>query len=355
MARHAFLLHNFSFIIHTSLRMDKSEMRLDPLRESWTIFSSARLHAPPFLARRRHAPEGKPFSPFAAGHEELAPHTLYSKPATGPWQVRVVPNRAPALRVEGDSLRHPDGFYDRTDGVGAHEVIIETPGPEPLEGLSLGAIGDVITAWKVRMLDLMRDGRMRAFFVIKDVGEQAGAHVAHSVSQLIALAVLPPTLVRKLEVSRDFYHRKKRSIFEDIWREEVRTGTRLVYENNGFAVFCPYASRTPFEMAVYPKRQCADFHGISDQEVAQLADALKTLLGKLGGALNRPPYHLMLYTAPTLTARRDYWNTLQADFRWHIEIEPALYYTSGFETATGCYVNAVLPETAAGVLRKVEV
>ena len=331
--------------------MDKSEMRLDPLRETWTIFSSARLHAPPFLNRRRGAPAER-FSPFSPGHEELAPHALYTKPASGPWQVRVVPNRAPALQVEGDPLRHPEGFYDRTEGVGAHEVIIETPGAEPLEALPLPAIGEVITAWKVRMLDLMRDSRMRAFFIVKDVGEQAGAQVPHSVSQLIALAILPPTLVRKLEVARDFYERKKRSIFEDIWREEVRTGTRLVYENNGFAVFCPYASRTPFELAVYPKRQCADFLGITDQEVQQLADALKSSLGMLAGALNRPPYHLMLYTAPSLTNRRDHWNTLQGDFRWHIEIVPALYYPSGFETATGCYMNSVLPETAAAYLRK---
>ena len=330
-------------------------MRLDPLRETWTIFSGSRLHAPPFLARRRGGPAPAKFSPFSAGREEMAPHTLYAKPATGQWQVRVVPNRAPALRVEGDPLRHPDGFYDCAEGVGAHEVIIETPGSEALEALSLSAIGDVITAWKVRMLDLMRDGRMRAFFIVKDVGEQAGSHVPHAVSQLIALAILPPTLVKKLEVSRDFYDRKKRSIFEDIWREEVRTATRLVYENNGFAVFCPYASRTPFEMAVYPKRQCADFHGISDQEVQQLADALKNSLGKLSGALNRPPYHLMLHTAPTRTTRRDHWNTLQADFRWHIEIVPALYYGTGFEAATGCFTNPVFPETAAAYLRKISV
>jgi len=333
--------------------MDKSEMRLDPLRETWTIFSSSRLHAPPFLARRRGAPAPEKFDPFIPGQEALAPHAIYSKPSTGPWQVRVVPNRAPALRVEGDPLRHPDGFYDRTDGVGAHEVIIETPGPDPLEALNLSAIGDVIIAWKVRMLDLMRDGRMRAFFIVKDVGEQAGSHVPHSLSQLIALAIIPPTLARKLELSRDFYERKKRSIFEDIWREEVRTATRLVYENNGFAVFCPYASRTPFELAIYPKRQCADFHGISDQEIPQLADALKTVLRKLAGALNRPPYHLMLSTAPTRTARRDHWNTLQADFRWHIEILPALYHQSGFEVATGCYTNSVFPETAAAYLRKI--
>jgi UDPglucose--hexose-1-phosphate uridylyltransferase len=330
-------------------------MRLDPLRETWTIFTSARLYPPPFLTRRKRGAGAEVFSPFAAGNEKLAPHALYTKAAGGAWRVRVVPNRAPALRVEGDPLRHPEGFYDRTDGVGAHEVIIETPGLEPLESLPLPAIGEVITAWKIRMLDLMHDVRMRAFFIVKDVGESAGAHVQHSVSQLIALAVIPPELERKLAVARDFYEHKKRSIFEDIWREEVRTATRLVYENNGFAVFCPYASRTPFEMAIYPKRQCADFHGISDQEAQQLADALKASLRKMSGALNRPAYHLMLYTAPTRTPRRDHWNTLEADFRWHIEIVPVLYYTTGFEMATGCHLNPVYPETAAAYLRKIEV
>jgi UDPglucose--hexose-1-phosphate uridylyltransferase len=335
--------------------MDKSEMRLDPLRETWTIFSSSRLHAPPFIARPRGAPAAERSSPFTPGREAMAPHTLYVRPHGGPWQVRVVPNRAPALGVDGDPFRHPEGFYDRMDGVGAHEVVIETPGPEPLEALSLSAIGEVIVAWKVRMLDLIRDSRMRAFFIVKDVGEQAGSLVSHSVSQLVALAVIPPTLARQLAIARDFYERKKRSIFEDIWREEVRAGSRLVYENNGFAVFCPYASRSPFELAVFPKRQCADFHGISDQEVQQLADALKTSLLKLAGALNHPPYHLMLHTAPTRTARRDHWNTLDADFRWHIEIVPALYYESGFEMATGCYLNPVFPETAGAYLRKITI
>src|SRR5215210_2232927 len=158
--------------------MNNPEMRLDPLRQSWTVFTHSRLSRPPFLRRPRNnvAPT---FSPFTQGNEHLAPQPLYttSAPDADRWQVRVVPNRAPALRVEGDVNRHPDGFYDRMDGVGAHEVIIETPGAEPMEELSLTAIQQVITAWKFRMLDLMRDPRMRAFFVVKDVGEAAGAQV----------------------------------------------------------------------------------------------------------------------------------------------------------------------------------
>ncbi|MEA3186426.1 MAG: UDPglucose--hexose-phosphate uridylyltransferase [Chthoniobacter sp.] len=331
--------------------MNETEMRLDPLRQTWTVFSEARLTKSPFAGARRSE---RGFSPFAAGHEQFTPPAISPQNGDG-WKVRVVPNRAPALRVEGDTQRRAEGFYDRMDGVGAHEVIIENPGPEPLEELSLPAIGNVITMWKNRMVDLLRDARLRAFFIVKDVGEPAGAQVSHALSQLIAMSVVPAPLLQKLDVAREFYERKKRSIFEDVLREEVRIGTRLVYENNGFAAFCPYASRAPFEVAIYPKRQCADFHGLSDQEIAQLADALKATLRKLARALDRPAYHLMLFTAPTRTARRDHWNTLDADFRWHIEIVPCLFYTSGFELGTGCCLNTVWPETAAEYLRKIEI
>jgi UDPglucose--hexose-1-phosphate uridylyltransferase len=330
--------------------MDKTEMRLDPLTQAWTVFSASRPIPPAFGSVRSEAPRE---SPFTAGSERFAPQALHASP--GPeWQVRVVPNRAPILRVEGDAARHSDGFYDRMDGVGAHEVVIEDPGDAAFEDLPLGQIEQIITAWKVRMLDLMRDPRMRSFTIVKNVGAAAGERVPHSVSQLLAMAVVSPLLLRKLQTARAFYEARKRSIFEDILSEEVRTGTRLVYENNGFTVFCPYASRAPFELVVYPKRQCPDFHGLTTQETAQLADVLKIALGKLNRALDHAPYNLMLFTAPTRTGRADHWTTIERDFRWHIEILPRLYFRSGVELATGCWLNSVWPEVAAAHLRTVE-
>ncbi len=82
---------------------------------------------------------------------------------------------------------------------------------------------------------------------------------------------------------------------------------------------------------------------------------LKTALRRMMKALDEPAYNLVLFTAPTRTRRHDHWNTLAEDFRWHIEIVPRLFYPNGFEVATGCYLNSVLPEAAAECLRKVEV
>jgi UDPglucose--hexose-1-phosphate uridylyltransferase len=333
--------------------MNNSEMRLDPLRQSWTIFSKSRLATPPLI---RTGPTAPAVSPFARGNEELTPPALYTRNAEGSdkWQMRVIPNRAPIFRVEGDHASRADGFYDHMDALGAHEVIVEDPGGGLLEDQPLPDMVRVIEAWKLRMLDLSRDMRMRAFFIVKNSGAPSGATVAHSVSQLIAMAVVPPALRRKLESAREFYEIKKRSVFGDILEEEFRTGTRLVYENNGFTVFCPYASRTPFEMAVYPKRQCADFHGISDQEMAQFADVMKMALLKMNCALDRPAYNFLIHTAPSRTPRRDQWNTIEQDFRWHAEIVPRVDYTGGFELATGCHVNTVWPEEAADHMRKIE-
>ena len=335
--------------------MQSNALRLDPLTEEWTVFSEERLVLPGAGSVRAEVEAGAAANPFLAGREGYVPQTLYQAPQEGVWRVRVVPNRIPLLRVEGEPERQPEGFYDRMLGAGAHEVIVETPDSRAFEELELEHVAEVIGAWRVRMLDLMRDVRMRSFTVVKSVGRPAGALIAHALSQLIAMAVIPLRLKRKLEISRAFYERKKRSIFQDILSEEVRSAVRIVYENHGFMVFCPYASRAPFELAVYPKRQCPDFHALDSAELVQLADALRVALRKLSGALDHPPYQLHLTTAPTRTGRSDQWGSLDRDFRWHIEILPRLYPMQAFELATGTWLNSVWPETAAEYLRTVEV
>lgn len=335
--------------------MPKNEMRLDPLTDEWTLFSEARAHQAPAPSLHEETGADPRADPFLAGMERYTAHTLHKSETGGEWKVRVVPNRAPVLRVEGDAERRGDGFYDHMEGVGAHEVVIETDDFRALEDLELWQMEQVILAWKTRILDLAHDKRLRAFTVVKAVGRAAGALVSHSLSQVVALAVIPSRLKRKLDVARAFYAQKKRSIFEDILSEEVRTGLRVVYENHGFCAFCPYASRTPFEMVLYPKRQSPDFQAITDEEVVQFADALKIVLQKLNGALDHPPYQLALVTAPARTERQDQWGTLDRDFRWHLEVLPRLYPCGPLELATGSWVSGVWPEVAAECLRDVNV
>ena len=269
------------------------------------------------------------------------------------WQVRVVPNRAPILRVEGDNAVQRDGIYEHLEGIGAHEVVIEDPGDRPFEDLSPAEIALVIRAWSTRIEDLMRDVRLRAFTVLKSVGRAAGQTFAHSLSQVVAMAVVPPVLRRKLRHAREHFSLKQKNIFEDIITQERSNAARVVHENGDFLVFCPYASSAPFEVAVWPKRQCADFHLITEGEVTRLAETLRLCLRKLNRALEFPACHFSLTTAPSCASADGNRGTLDEDFRWHIAIVPHLQPTGTLERATGCHVNGVWPETAADYLRSI--
>lgn len=328
--------------------MDKTDLRLDPLTREWTIFNESRA-LPPVNGSVRDEKLGE--SPFRAGLEHLAAHALHHSAGESGWQVRVVPNRLPVLRVEGDSRAQMDGIYEHLDAVGANEVVIEDPGSRSIEDLPPGALSQVIRAWAVRIEDLMRDTRLRAFTVVKSVGRLAGQTVAHSISQIIAMAVVPPLLRRKLRHAHEHFTLHKRSLFADIIQHERRNAARVVHENADFLVFCPYAASSPFELAIWPKRDGPDFHRITHEEADNLALSIGLALRKLNRAINHPPYHFALSTAPSRAANTEDLDTLEDGFRWHITISPVLRPQDALASATGCHVNGIWPEVAAGYLR----
>lgn len=279
------------------------ELRRDPLSGRWIVFSPERQQRPhDFAPALGEAPR---VDAFTWGHEHLTPPEVYAlRPVGSPngpgWQVRVVPNRFPALRIEGDLSPTGVGIYDQMNGIGAHEVIIETPDADlPLEGQTIEGIARVLKAFRSRIVDLSRDSRFRYILIFKNVGALAGASLQHPHSQLIALPVVPRNVQEKLGAARAHYHQKERNLFEDILRTEQKEGLRMVYENNSFALFCPYASRFPFEMCLLPKRQNPHFHQATDAELNLASEALRVGLRRLAQGLGTPPYNLILHTAPS--------------------------------------------------------
>jgi len=339
---------------------DMPELRKDIVTERWVIIATERAKRPHDFLPTATEPDHSP-CPFCPGNEEQTPPELWaSRTVGGPnqrgWNVRVIPNKFPALRIEGDMNREAEGIYDRMNGIGAHEVIIDTPQhDEALEDQPTSHIALALTASKERMIDLQRDTRFRYILVFKNVGREAGASLRHSHYQIIATPVTPFHVKTKLVGARDYFQRKERSVFHDILRQEQREKSRVVFENEGFLVFCPFAARFPFELCILPKRQAADYHSIEPTELLQLAEALKVTLGKLSRGLAKPQYNLIIQTAPSRNGYRrgGYWDTIDQDFRWHIEILPRLTQTAGFEWGTGFYINPTRPEDSAAFLREV--
>lgn len=331
-----------------------SQMRKDVFTGRWVIVAETDAVQPSDF--RFKAFVRKPaFCPFCETNEASTPPEVFAirRPgsmANGPgWSVRVVSNSQPRLRVEGELGRRAEGFHDLMNGVGAHEIIAETPRHDrSLHELDPEEISNVIRAYVARIADLEGDKRMRYVLIFKNHGEGAGAHtIFHSISQLMALPVTPRNIKTKLMMARDYYVRKERCLYCDVLEQELNKQQRLVAQNSDFAAFTPFASRFPFELCVLPKSHNSAFCRISNSEIGSLAHILRDILQKLDSTLGPVPYSLSLQNRAFVRPRKGYWKTIEEDFHWHLEILPQVFRVTGFEWASGFFYNPVPPEIAA--------
>ncbi len=250
------------------------ELRRDPIVGRWVIISTERSGRPRDLRATPAQSLAVTLCPFCPGQERLTPKEILayrpqSAAENGPeWSVRVVPNKFPALQVEGDMGREGIGLYDRMNGVGAHEVIIETSDhKEVLADMPGKRIENVLWAYRDRILDLKKDLRLRYILIFKNHGATAGATLEHSHSQLIALPIVPTSVMEEIEGCRAHYEQKERCIYCDIVRQESAEGSRVVAENVEFLCLTPYAPRFPFEMWIVPKRHASQFRGEPEDSI----------------------------------------------------------------------------------------
>lgn len=332
------------------------DLRRDPIIGRWVIISTERAVRPrDFVQDHQARQPSATLCPFCPGQEALTPREVLAyrpqggAPNTPGWTVRVVPNKFPALQVEGDMGREGIGLYDRMNGIGAHEVIIETPDHKtPLADLSAKQIEDMLWAYRDRMVDLKRDLRFRYILIFKNHGAAAGATLEHTHSQLIALPVIPTSVLAEIEGCRAHYRQKERCIYCDIIRQEVSDGDRVVTENAEFLAVTPFAPRFPFETWLLPKRHAAYFEESQKTQFEMLARALADCLRRMDRVLTKPAYNFILHNSPLHESTGDF-------YHWHIELIPKLTQVAGFEWGTGFYINPVTPEEAAKFLREAEV
>lgn len=328
------------------------ELRKDPITGRWVIIATERARSPWDYAVESSPPQGG-VCPFCPGNEAETPAEIEAtgrrddEPANGPgWSVRVIPNKFPALRVEGEMKRAGKGIYDLMAGVGAHEVVLETP----LHDVEMADLPDeqvekVMLTYRRRMLDLKRDGRLQYVLVFKNRGRAAGASLDHPHSQLIATPVVPKRVLEELKGAGQYYDYRERCIFCDMLQQELRDRERIVCENASFVATAPFASRFPFEVWVLPKTHAADFAAVSDQEARELACLMREALARLKRTLNDPAYNFMLHTLPLREADGK-------AYHWHVEIIPKLTSVAGFEWGSGFYINPTPPEAAAATLQE---
>jgi UDPglucose--hexose-1-phosphate uridylyltransferase len=328
------------------------ELRKDPVVGRWVIMSTERSKRPSDFHKQPEERKGGPCV-FCPGMEHLTPPEVLSFRAPGTsanqpgWRIRGVPNKFPALRIEGVAGRRGEGLYDLMNGIGAHEVVIETPDHDRgMADLEDPQIEEVLWAYRDRVLDLQRDERFRYVLIFKNHGADAGASLEHPHSQLIALPILPLSVQQELRGASEYYQLKERCIFCDIVFQEGGDRRRLIFENQSFIVACPFAARFPFELWIVPRNHGSHFEHATVAEYRDFAKAIKASLSALKVALDDPPFNYIIHSAPIGEQRSKY-------YHWHMEITPALTKVAGFEVGTGFYINPLPPETAAAHLREV--
>jgi len=327
-----------------------TELRKDPVVGRWVIISTERAKRPQEFPPEP-APRREGVCPLCPGSERMTPPEILGyrqagQPNDPNWTLRVVPNKFPALRIEGELGKAADGIYDRMHGIGAHEIVIESERHDvDLFELPEKRFEDVLWAYRDRIVDLKNDHRFKSVIVFKNHGAAAGASLAHSHSQLIALPVIPKRVMEEMTGCREYYRFRDRCLFCDIVVQELEQKVRIVEETGEFLAFAPYAPRFPFETWIVPKRHQCAYEMIEGDQANALAAVFRRTLRRLNLALENPPFNYIVHSAPFQERAADF-------FHWHIEIMPKLTKVAGFEWGSGFYINPTPPEESAKYLRE---
>jgi UDPglucose--hexose-1-phosphate uridylyltransferase len=326
------------------------ELRQDPTTKEWIVIATERARRPhDFRAAAQRAPQPAydETCPFCPGHEAATPPEVLARREHGAanepgWSVRVVPNRFAALLPEGSTDRRLErDFYRWMDGVGYHEVIVETPvHNRPMAHMERGEVQAILEAYRDRYLAMCADRRVEHVLIFKNYGEAAGTSLLHPHSQLVATPVVPAHIRLRNEEAIRYMDATGHCLYCDLIDTERRAGERVLFETPEFIVIHPFASGSPFETWILPKRHQSVYGQVRMEQLTDLAGVLQGVLARMSDLLNDPDYNYVLQSAPTDAEDEDY-------YHWHVQVMPRLTRIAGFEIGSGMRINTARPEDTA--------
>lgn len=329
------------------------ELRQDPVTGRWVVIAPLRSARPKEFIKE----EVEDFEidelncSFCPGNEHMTPPEIYSvrPPDTESdkqgWQIRIVPNKFPAFVENPVPLRAPSPFV-RRPALGYHEVIIHSPDHrKELSSMPLDHIIKLIEVYKMRFLQISGDSNIKYVHLMVNHGRDSGASLEHPHSQIFGLPLIPEVIQDELGGSLWFNQSRKKCVFCWMLDEEAKSKERVLFENEGFLSFAPFASRFPFEIWVVPKRHTPSFSAIQTVEIEGLARMLSGVLSAFNEKLGRPSYNFFIHSSPCDGGDYPY-------FHWHAEVFPRVSMISAFELGTGIMINPTAPEKAVEIFKK---
>ncbi|MFC1568146.1 galactose-1-phosphate uridylyltransferase [Candidatus Margulisiibacteriota bacterium] len=334
------------------------ELRLNPATKEWVIIATDRAKRPEELGAgvRAVSEEEHETCPFCPGHEKMTPaeilsYRTYGTAANSPgWWIRIIPNKFAALLPQGNVERSKlEDLFLYMEGVGEHEVLIETPEHDKiLATMSQKQAEEIFLAYRERYKTLSQDPRFEMVTIFKNHGVRAGTSLMHAHSQIIATPITPMHIRHRIEEATRYFDDNGRCVYCAMIAKEKKLAERIVLETDNFIVLEPFAAKTPFETWVLPKKHDSTFDNVTPEGCKELAYAMRQTMIKIYRQLNNPDYNYMIFSSPCHERDLEY-------YHWHIQIVPRVAEVAGFELGSGIYINTVPPETAARYLRDVPI
>jgi UDPglucose--hexose-1-phosphate uridylyltransferase len=328
------------------------ELRLNQISREWVVIAKEKnKHPEDFIknnGKRRHE-EIHATCPFCPGNESKTPGEIYRIRDEKGWKIRVVPNKFSVLSKEGARTRSHAGLKKSVNGVGIHEVIIETPrhnlttATMPAEQLK-----EVIQTYKNRFIEIYKDPRVEYVILFKNSGDASGTAIEHSISQIAGIPLTPLQVRYRIEGAMNFFDDTGECLACRTIGDEVGEGSRILFNTEYFVSFIPYAALSPFHIWIFPKRHCGSFADLRVEEEWDLALNLKLTTAKLYYGLENPDFNYVIRSGNPAHAGSEF-------LHWYLSITPRVAMVSGFELGSGVYINPLLPEAAAEFLRNVKV
>jgi UDPglucose--hexose-1-phosphate uridylyltransferase len=316
------------------------EMRWNPTLGEWTVFAANRMNRPQLPS--------KDACPLCPGILELPL----------PYQVAVFENRAPSMAYIPEDVQFPqsDSIYEMTAPArGRCDLVVYSQEHDSkLAAMPVNDVYCLVEAWRDRYAELVAQPDIRCVSIFENKGRDAGMTLDHPHGQIYSFSFLPPNVQKQWVQTVELAHNG--GLWQSIIDKELRDGSRIIAETDGFLAAQPYFARYPYEVHIWAKRE--GVHSLLEMtpdERRQLAGMLKSLVTRYeklwpGNAIGFPTLMLM-YQLSNLPGVENY--------RFHIEYLPLqrspekLKYRASVESGPGTFLNDALPETQAAELKAV--
>lgn len=328
------------------------ELRLNLVTREWVIVEKATGVNPVDFIEKRAAkklPEYLDACHFCFGNEGFVPDEVYRIEGEKGWAVRVVRNKFSRLSAEGAHMRWSDRLQRSANAVGVHEIVIETPFHNlSTADLHIQQLKSVIETYRNRFIEMYKDARVEYVVIFKNSGVSSGTSFEHSLSHVVGIPVTPLQIRDRMEAYMRFYDDTGECLMCKMLGEELQAGSRVIVNTEHFVSFIPYAAMSPFHIWIFPKRHSGSIADMSNEEMRDFASNLKSTLSKLYYGLENPDFNYAIRSGGI--------NDTKSKFiHWYISIVPRIGYISGFEIASGMYINPIEPEASAQFLRNVQI